>query len=918
MTSLELNVFSPSETILIKSLLKNPDEDFEKIASILEQKARENSIQRKELDIKYRYFIENSIEGVWVIDENADTILVNPSMASMLGYEIEEMVGQSIFAFMDEDSFDITRYHLERRKKGISEEHDAVLLHKTGKNIHLRIKATPIFNDGDQYEGTYAFLTDITDQFEAEQKLKESEEKYRSLFENMNAAFAYHEVIVDNKNKPIDYKYIEVNPKFEELTGLKKEDLIGKRVTEAIPGTENDPADWIGRFGQVGLTGVPLTVEDYSKAIQKWFKVSGYSPKKGYFAVTFTDITDRKNTEQKIKESEENFRTIAEDSHLAITILQDDLVVYTNQKMADMFGYNREEMLTWTPKEYAKTVAEESLEFVMEQARKKQIGDPDITAAYPIHCVNSSGEKFWVDNISTTIMYNGRPADLVTLIDTTEKREAEQKLKESEEKFRTLTEQSFLGITILQNNIVKYVNEQLADIFGYTIEEIMNWSQGGFINVILPEDRQFVSEQARKKQLGESDVINQYEFRGIKKNGDMIWLELFSKTINYKGELADFVAIHDITNKKISEQKLIESEEKFRKITEESLLAICIIQDNVIKYVNHEMATLYGYTEEEMYNWVPGELLKTVTPDSLEIVKEQLRKKQVGDPDVIINYPIQIERKNGELFWVDNLSKTMMYEGRPANLVTQIDITERVKAQQELIKLNQLKSELLRRTSHELKTPLVSIKGFTELLLKVHRDKIDYVVISTLNEIMQGCIRLENLIGDILKTAELESGTIKLKTSKEDLSFLVRVCVNEIKGFSKLRNHSINLELPDNLMTLIEKEQIHQVISNLLNNAVKYTPPGGLIEISSEIKDNLIIVSIKDNGIGFTEEEKGMIFKQFGKIERYGQGLDIIAEGSGFGLFISKKIIELHGGDIWVESEGRNKGSTFYLSLPLV
>jgi signal transduction histidine kinase len=124
--------------------------------------------------------------------------------------------------------------------------------------------------------------------------------------------------------------------------------------------------------------------------------------------------------------------------------------------------------------------------------------------------------------------------------------------------------------------------------------------------------------------------------------------------------------------------------------------------------------------------------------------------------------------------------------------------------------------------------------------------------------------------------------------------------------------------MQDNLITLIEKEQIHQVISNLLNNAVKYTPPGGSIEIKSEIKENFIIISINDNGIGFTEEEKGMIFKQFGKIERYGQGLDIIAEGSGFGLFISKRIIELHGGEIWVESEGRNKGSTFYLSLPLI
>ena len=147
---------------------------------------------------------------------------------------------------------------------------------------------------------------------------------------------------------------------------------------------------------------------------------------------------------------------------------------------------------------------------------------------------------------------------------------------------------------------------------------------------------------------------------------------------------------------------------------------------------------------------------------------------------------------------------------------------------------------------------------------------------------------------------------------------MVGVCINEIKGLSKLRNHTIILEVQDNLRTQFEKEQIHQVINNLLNNAVKYTPPSGIIEIKSDIRDDLIIILIKDNGIGFTEEEKTRIFKQFGKIERYGKGMEIIPEGSGFGLFISKKIIELHGGEIWLESDGRNKGATFYFSLPLI
>jgi signal transduction histidine kinase len=128
----------------------------------------------------------------------------------------------------------------------------------------------------------------------------------------------------------------------------------------------------------------------------------------------------------------------------------------------------------------------------------------------------------------------------------------------------------------------------------------------------------------------------------------------------------------------------------------------------------------------------------------------------------------------------------------------------------------------------------------------------------------------------------------------------------------------VDLQLYDDLITDFEKEQIHQVLSNLLTNAIKYTPINGKIEIKSKIQDNSFLISIKDNGIGFTREEKERLFEQFGKIERYGQELDIISDGSGLGLYISKKIVELHEGNIWVESEGRNKGSIFYFTLPII
>jgi signal transduction histidine kinase len=235
---------------------------------------------------------------------------------------------------------------------------------------------------------------------------------------------------------------------------------------------------------------------------------------------------------------------------------------------------------------------------------------------------------------------------------------------------------------------------------------------------------------------------------------------------------------------------------------------------------------------------------------------------------------------------------------------------------EELKETNKLKSEFLRRASHELKTPLIAVKGFSGLLLEFHQEKLDKNIISMLVEIKNGCARFESVISKIIESSKLESSMVKLQTSMEDLSFLIKFCLKELDSQIKARNHTITVDIRDKIMVLFDKEQMFEVISNLLINAIKYTPSNGTISIQIELKDHQVVVKVQDTGIGFTEKEKKQIFQQFGKIEHYGQGLDLEISGSGLGLYFSKKIVELHGGKIWVESEGRSKGSTFYFTLP--
>lgn len=135
------------------------------------------------------------------------------------------------------------------------------------------------------------------------EELERSDEKLKSIFRNMLEGFAYHRIVLDSRGKPSDYIFLEVNDVFERLTGLKAKRIIGKRATAVLPGIEKDPAGWIAKYGKVALSGKPVQFESYAESLQRWFAVSAFSPHRGYFALTFTDITRRRQAEEALKAS---------------------------------------------------------------------------------------------------------------------------------------------------------------------------------------------------------------------------------------------------------------------------------------------------------------------------------------------------------------------------------------------------------------------------------------------------------------------------------------------------------------------------------------------------------------------------------------------------------------------------------------
>jgi len=424
---------------------------------------------------------------------------------------------------------------------------------------------------------------------------------------------------------------------------------------------------------------------------------------------------------------------------------------------------------------------------------------------------------------------------------------------------------------------------------------------------------QLYDEETRKKVLSGFNNLykagkgfNSGEYEIITKNGKKLFVDSSDYLrYNIKGEKIGYKGfLRDITEHKKAEQKLKESEKKYRNLIETSsmgLLEIDSTKGGVI-YINPRLLEIIGYTQEELKN--EGVFYKAVYPEDIHNIKKLFDER---------NIEFKIINKEGRIIWLSGkILPHYQDDGSLATLRLWVqDITERKE-------MEEMKSNLLTRFSHEFKTPLISIKGFSKFLLTETRKNLDNDTISSLKKIDKGADKLKLLIDHFIECIMLDRQLIELNLNRENLHDLIKESIAEMEGLIKLRKHTLIIDIHDKLFIDFDKNKIYSVFINLLQNAIKFTPKEGNITIQSRINKKSIIISIKDNGIGLQKKEIEQLFRPFGKIERYGKGWDIISDGIGLGLYFSKEIIDLHGGKIWVESKGKNKGSIFHFSLPII
>ena len=683
------------------------------------------------LKITYPLILENVNDLVCIVEPIYDYkfLLINETYSNILGYSSKDLIGESFLNYLHLD--DVKRIVKTLKKGSISLENLKELRFRAKDGKFLWFEAKVKKYEENNQKQIIIILRNISERKNLEDKFKEVESKVKELTnlipeirfwklfypkkyeEALRASYQMLQMVMDNIPEYLFWKdknlvYLGCNNNYADLIGVgSPENILGKTDNELFDDKEKQ--DLLVEFenkiidsGTAEFNTISSWVLNSGESV--WFDINRIPLLDSEdnivgILVTYDDITRRINAESQLKESEEKFRTISERSLMGIFILQDDQIKYINKVASTSLGYTSDEIKNLAPKGYLNLFHPDERKIVEDVANQKQKGVKGARNYFQIRALKKSGDVMWVDLFVRTFYYMGKPAGLITAIDITKRKDTEQMLKESEDIFRIITEQSFMGIAIIQDKLVKYHNQRFAEITEFKSEEIKDWSQKDFLNIFHPYDKTLVAKQLAEKQEefeGQNLSISHTQVQGIKKSGQTVWYEVFAKTIPYEGDYAEFIMLIDITESKQSEDKLIDSEEKYRHLFESSPNMICLvdISRKIIDF-NTAFQNFSGYKKEELIGKDLFEL-PNFTPDarSTFIAKnKELLKRGYIQP-----IEIKLYDKKGHFIWV-SLQASFVETGITTLIeIIMRDITDR-KLSEDILQLNEARLEALLKLS---------------------------------------------------------------------------------------------------------------------------------------------------------------------------------------------------------------------------
>jgi PAS domain S-box-containing protein len=684
-----------------------------------------------------------------------------------------------------------------------------------------------------------------------------------------------------------DRRILFTNPSVETLLGRRQKELINQTFDYPLDGGKT--------------TEIEISRPDNARTIAEMRVVEITWESKTAYLASLRNITERKKAEEALRESEERFRLISESSpdYIVQTDKQGN-VVYASPSVKYMLGHEPRNVMGHNFSELVPPVSLSEAKSIMGKALQ---GETYRNIEFKLS--HKNGSLIPVEVNVVPIIVNNELTGLLGIVrDITERKKTEETLRFSDAAFKSIHESVIATDT---GYVITHWNEISEQMYGIEASRAIGKKLLDVIEIV----ETYPGENEKRFKMLEANGYFQEEQLHRTKHGE-VWVDIRFQAIKDGQKRYGWVGLATaITNRKLAEEALKRSEEKYREIISTSIDGI-ISTDMQMRVMiwNRGAEKIYGYKEKEML----GQSIMKIIPekDRKVLVKRFAKLNKTGSLEAInhVNEWTGLKKDGSEIPIELSLSKRKPGENSTVTIIVR-DITQRKEAEEKLRKIDQMKSEFLSNVSHELRTPLQSISGFTKLIMN------GQVPDPTTQQEFLGIIdretmHLGNLINSLLDMSRLESGRFQINKRLIPVRDYI---VDPIKSFHTLaRDKSITLreDIPEKLPELeVDGDRLRQVIMNLLNNAIKFSDPGGSVIVKVEKQKEQLLFQVSDRGIGIPEAAKPHLFERFYRAEG-----EMVRGGTGLGLYISKQIIEAHGGRIWAESK-LGEGSTFSFTLPL-
>jgi PAS domain S-box-containing protein len=639
----------------------------------------------------------------------------------------------------------------------------------------------------------------------------------------------------------------------------------------------------------------------------RWLELRAYPTAEG-LVVYSLDVTERKLATAALKTNQARLRLVIDNAPALISYVGADYrYLLLNRAYESWFGSPAKEIVGKTMLEVVGPEAWRVLAPCMGAA----LGGERRSFEGPVS-YRDGGER-WISATYTPDFdpYGVVQGVVVMVLDISEQKMVEARLRESEYYHRSLFEAAGVGNAEVDADTGRFlrVNKKYCEIVGYGEQELIE--QRTYSEILHPDDRERNRLLLDPFIRGETSSF-EIEKRYLRKDGSVVWVHVtcaLLKQANGKSVRLLGVA-QDITERRRAE----EERHKFVSLAENSteFIGICDLHGRPI-FVNDAGLRLVGLQSMEEAKQM--HVRDFFFPEDLAFIDKGLLPSalQFGRSEVEVRFR---NFKTGQARWVIcNVFPIKTEEGVPVGFGTvSRDITDRRETEQMLKESDRRKDEFLATLAHELRNPLAPISNALQIWSRVGGDPQQS---ARLREIMARQVQqLKRLIDDLLDVSRVSRGKIQLRKEPLELSSIIEGAVESVKPFIDESGHILTVNLPVDVIRVEgDSGRLMQVFGNLLNNAAKYTPRNGKIEIGGRVDGEFVEVTVRDTGSGIPEEMLMSIFEAFTQVHH---NLDRAQGGLGIGLTLVKNLVEMHGGTVEARSEGPGKGSEFVVRLPLL